>query len=154
MLYLGAATGTTVSHVSDIVGNDGIIYAIEISERNLRNLIELCESRKNILPILADASDIKNYDGVVSECDVIYQGESAKNQADILLENSKLLKKGGYAYFVIKSQSIDISRSPKDVYKDELKKLEGTFELLESTSLDRMTACIYLLCLKRFRFIF
>jgi len=136
VLYLGAATGTTVSHVSDIVGNDGIIYAIEISERNLRNLIELCESRKNILPILADASDIGNYEGVVSECDVIYQDVSAKNQAEILLENSKLLKKGGYAYFVIKSQSIDISRSPKEVYKDELKKLEGTFELLESTSLE------------------
>src|SRR5579863_8015288 len=41
VLYLGAATGTTVSHISDIVGNEGRVYALELSERNVRNLITL-----------------------------------------------------------------------------------------------------------------
>lgn len=136
VLYLGAATGTTVSHVSDIVGKDGRIYAVELSERNVRNLIALCESRKNILPILADARYTEGYADAIEECDIIYQDISAKKQAEILLANSKFLKKGGYAYFVIKSQSVDISKSPKEVYKSELALLKGQFELVESISLE------------------
>lgn len=136
ILYLGAATGTTVSHVSDIVTNSGKVYAIELSERNVRNLIELAESRKNILPILADANDIENYKGVIEQCDSIYQDVSARNQARILLANSFFLKRGGYAYFAIKSQSIDISRKPKEIYKQELELLKESFELVESISLE------------------
>ena len=33
MLYLGAASGTTVSHVSDVVGPEGMVYAVEFSHR-------------------------------------------------------------------------------------------------------------------------
>jgi fibrillarin-like pre-rRNA processing protein len=136
VLYLGAATGTTVSHVSDIVAGNGEVYAVELSERNLRELLKLCESRKNVLPILSDARETDNYNDVVPLCDVMYQDISAKNQAAILLANSKFLKKDGYAYFIIKSQSIDISKNPKDVYKKELELLKEDFELVESTSLE------------------
>ena len=136
VIYLGAATGTTVSHVSDIVGNDGRVYAIELSERNVRNLLGLCESRRNILPILSDARQIENYSDTVEVCDVLYQDISARKQAEILLANSVFLRQGGYAYFVIKSQSIDIGKSPKDVYKGELAVLEDRFELVESVSLE------------------
>ncbi len=136
VLYLGAATGTTVSHVSDIVGMKGRVYAVELSERNVRNLISLCEARGNVLPILSDAMETGNYSDSVEECDVIYQDISARNQAEILLANGRFLKKGGYAYFIIKSQSIDISRDPKEVYKSELERLKESFELVESKSLE------------------
>ncbi|MDE1870948.1 MAG: fibrillarin-like rRNA/tRNA 2'-O-methyltransferase [Candidatus Micrarchaeota archaeon] len=136
VLYLGAATGTTVSHVSDIVGAYGRVYAVELSERNVRNLIALCESRRNIIPILSDARYIEGYSGSVDLCDVIYQDISARRQAEILLANSSMLKRGGYAYFVIKSQSIDISKSPKDVYRNELALLKEGFELVEQVSLE------------------
>lgn len=136
VLYLGAATGTTVSHVSDIVGKDGRVYAVELSERNVRNLIELCESRSNIIPILADANRTEEYSDSVEECDIIYQDISARKQAEILIANSRFLKKGGYAYFVIKSQSIDISKTPKEIYKIELDLLKEKFELIESISLE------------------
>ncbi len=136
VLYLGAATGTTVSHISDIVGNDGRVYALELSERNVRNLITLCEARKNIIPLLADARYVEKYRDSLEECDIMYQDISARDQAEILLLNSEFLKKGGYAYFVIKSQSVDISKSPKDVYKAELDQLKGKFELIESISLE------------------
>lgn len=136
VLYIGAATGTTPSHVSDIVGNDGSVYALELSERNMRNLIQLCETRKNMLPILADASHTESYEEMVGECDVIYQDASAREQAALLLNNSKFLKKGGYAYFIIKSQSIDISKKPKDVYEEELKLLDGHFKVIERLSIE------------------
>ncbi len=136
VLYLGAATGTTSSHVSDIVGEDGRVYCVEISERNMRDLIRVCESRDNMLPLLGDAMHTEKYSDVVMPCDVIYQDISARDQALIIKANSIFLKKGGYAYFIIKSQSIDISKKPKDVFDQELSKLGDEFEVVETLSLE------------------
>ncbi|MGC8669926.1 MAG: fibrillarin-like rRNA/tRNA 2'-O-methyltransferase [Candidatus Micrarchaeia archaeon] len=136
VLYLGAATGTTSSHVSDIVGKNGIVYAVELSERNMRQLIEVCEERPNMVPILADARYSSKYEQYVDECDVIYQDVSTKEQAKMLIENSRFLKKGGIAYFIIKSQSIDIKHNPDIIYEKELKILDGRFKLLQKFSLE------------------
>ena len=75
-------------------------------------------------------------------CDIIYQDVSVKEQADMLMKNSPMLKKGGYAYFVIKSQSVDISKRPELVFREELRKLEGSFEILERMTPSPMTATI------------
>ncbi len=135
VLYIGAATGTTPSHVSDIVVN-GRVYCIELSERNMRELVRVCEDRKNMLPILADARYVDAYADMVDRCDVLYQDASAREQANMLKANSRFLKSGGYAYFVIKSQSIDVSRDPKEVFREELKILESEFELIERVNLE------------------
>ena len=84
VLYLGAATGTTSSHVSDIVGKGGLVYCIEISERSMRELVGVCESRENMLPMLKDARDTDSYAKEVGVCDVLYQDIAARDQADIL----------------------------------------------------------------------
>ena len=136
VLYLGAATGTTPSHVSDIIGREGRLFGVEISERNMREFVSLCEVRENMLPILADAGHPESYSKSVGSCDIIYQDVAVKNQAEILLKNSGMLKKGGYAYFVIKSQSIDISKNPDSIYKEELAKLEDSFEVLERIDIE------------------
>jgi fibrillarin-like pre-rRNA processing protein len=136
VLYLGAATGTTSSHVSDIVGADGRVYAVEISEKCMRTLVEVCETRENMIPILADAREVEKYSDVVDVCDIMYQDVSARDQAEILLKNSRFLKKNGYAYFAIKSQSIDVSKDPEEIYKGELDRLEGTFSVIETMSLE------------------
>ena len=136
VLYLGAATGTTSSHVSDIVGKEGRVYGVELSERNMRDFMSVCERRSNMLPILADARYPDSYSGTVGQCDVIYQDVSARDQAHILLENCRFLKKDGMAYFVIKSQSVDISKNPSEVYKNELEKLRGKFSVIERLGLE------------------
>jgi len=136
VLYLGAATGTTASHVSDIIGRSGMLFGVEISERNMREFVKLCETRENMLPLLADASHPETYSESVGKCDVIYQDVAVKSQAGIMLKNSPMLKKGGYAYFVIKSQSVDVSRDPQDVFREELGKLEGEFEVLERIDIE------------------
>ena len=132
VLYLGAATGTTCSHVSDIIGEKGILYCVEISERNVRDLLRVCGRRSNMLPIFNDARNVEEYGEDVGSADVIYQDIAARDQAEILLENCKLIKKGGYAYVAIKSQSIDVSRRPSEVYKEFLDKVSKRFSLLES----------------------
>ncbi len=84
-----------------------------------------------MLPILQDAMNVEAYERDVGTADVIYQDVSTRFQAEILLRNSKLLKKGGYAYVAIKSQSIDSSKNPKDVYADFLKEVSKEFKLVE-----------------------
>jgi fibrillarin-like pre-rRNA processing protein len=135
ILYLGAATGTTSSHLSDIVGKDGIIYCIEIAERSMRDLLKVCEKRNNMLPILQDARKIESYSEEVGQVDIIYQDVAARDQDIILLRNSDMLKKGGYAYVAIKSQSIDVSRDPKLVYREFLDSISGKFDVLEKLDL-------------------
>lgn len=136
VLYLGAATGTTPSHVSDIVGMSGVVYCVEISERNMRDLIKVCENRPNMLPILGDARDTDSYSDMVDTCDIIYQDVSSPEQANILRENSRFLKDGGYAYFAIKSQSIDIKRSPEHTFRMALRELEDVFEIVEEVRIE------------------
>jgi fibrillarin-like pre-rRNA processing protein len=131
VLYLGAATGTTSSHVSDIVGAGGIVYCIEISERNMRELIKTCEYRANMLPILQDARNVEAYASDTGVCDVLYQDIAARDQADILIRNAALLKKGGFAYVAIKSQSIDVAKSPGLVYREFLERASAEFKVLE-----------------------
>ncbi len=136
VLYLGAATGTTVSHVSDIVGSKGSIFAVEISERSMRDLLGLCESRENILPILQDARNVEAYSEDVGKPEVIYQDIAAPDQADILIRNAALLSSKGLAYVAVKSQSIDVSKDPKKVFKEFIEKVSASFKVLESISLE------------------
>ncbi|ETA67870.1 fibrillarin-like rRNA methylase [Methanolobus tindarius DSM 2278] len=140
VLYLGAASGTTVSHVSDIL-TDGLVYAVEFSPRTMRDLIQLCDQRPNIIPILADANKPQSYAHIVEKVDVIFQDVAQPNQAEIAAINSKyFLEEHGHLMLSIKSRSIDTVASPKKIFKEEVRKLESgfdiEFEVLERKELD------------------
>ena len=89
-----------------------------------------------MLPMLKDAMDAMAYSDEVGTVDVIYQDVAAKDQAEILLRNSELLKSGGIAYVAIKSQSISISRAPSEVYGEFLEKVSRRFEILERIDIE------------------
>ncbi|MEM4335441.1 MAG: fibrillarin-like rRNA/tRNA 2'-O-methyltransferase [Candidatus Anstonellales archaeon] len=135
LLYLGASTGTTVSHLSDII-TDGEIYAVEVSPQAMRSLMEVAEKRENIVPILADARKPESY-AEIGKVDGIYQDVAQPDQDDILILNSKkFLKKGGYAFFCVKSQSIDVTKKPEEVFEDVKRKIEKYFEIEEEIRLE------------------
>ena len=139
ILYLGAAEGTTISHISDIVGENGLIFGVDISARSMRKFIYLCEQRKNLVPILADASQPMTYkDNIPSfSIDALFQDVSQKNQAEIFLKNARTyLKAGGYGYLAIKARSINSTDSAEKIFNDEVKKLENEFEILQVISLE------------------
>jgi fibrillarin-like pre-rRNA processing protein len=116
VLYLGAAQGTTVSHVSDILSS-GTIFAVEFSETAYRKLALLAKRRKNIIPILEDAFHPERYMSMVSKVDVLYQDVSQKEQLKLFLLNSKIfLKKGGIGLLMLKSRSVDVTADPADIY--------------------------------------
>lgn len=125
MLYLGAANGTTVSHISDLMP-DGKIFAVEISPRSFRDLLALSGKRKNVFPILADASDPAGYRYMASRVDVIYQDISQRNQVEIFLKNAAMfLKPRGFAYLMLKANCIDSARPPRKTYATVRKELIG-----------------------------
>ena len=125
VLYLGAATGTTVSHVSDIV-RDGLVYAVEFSPRSMRDLVRLCERRKNIVPILADAAQPEEYAFLVEPVDLVYQDVAQRNQAEIASRNcARYLKPGGELILMLKTRSVDVTASPQAVLQAEMKNLQG-----------------------------
>ena len=137
ILYLGIASGTTASHVSDIVGWDGMIFGVEFSPRVLRELVPLVYERKNIIPILGDATKPEEYRALVSKVDVIFEDVAQPTQAKILVDNAKAyLKNGGYGMISIKSRSIDVTKPPEQVFNEVEKELGEYFEIVERISLE------------------
>lgn len=122
VLYLGSASGTTASHVSDIVDEEGRVYCVEFAQRSMRELIDtLCGHRDNVYPILSDAQVPERYKAMLNPVDVIYSDVAQPEQAKILADNADLfLKPGGSALIAIKSRSVDVTMEPKDVYKQEI----------------------------------
>jgi len=138
VLYLGIASGTTASHFSDIIGREGIIYGVDVAERVLREIIPVAEKRGNIIPILADARKPEDYEGqVLEKVDLVYEDVADPDQIEIMIRNSqKFLKPDGFAMIAIKSQSIDVTKNPKEVYAECLKELEKHFETVDKIELD------------------
>ncbi len=135
-LYLGAATGTTVSHISDILVN-GTIYAVENSAVSMKKLLELCKKRKNVIPILEDAFHSDRYQSIVPKVDFLYQDISQRNQSKIFIENvERYLKKNKKAIIMVKSRSIDVSMKPKKVYEKVSSNLKDSgLEILDIVDL-------------------
>ncbi len=137
VLYLGAASGTTASHVSDIVGEKGYVFCLDVSGRVLRDLVFVAEKRKNMFPILADARKVGEYENLVPECDVVYQDIASPLQTDILIENCrKFLKKNGYAFFAVKSRSIDVTADPRKIFNRVEKELKKYFVIIDKKRLE------------------
>jgi fibrillarin-like pre-rRNA processing protein len=136
ILYLGAASGTTVSHISDIV-KDGLIYAVENSPVAAKSLISLCEKRKNVIPIFSDANHPDHYSAIVTNVDLIYQDISQRNQADIFISNvSRYLKEKQKSILMVKARSIDVSLKPKKVYDLVCSKLkEKKLKIIDTVDL-------------------
>jgi fibrillarin-like pre-rRNA processing protein len=138
ILYLGIASGTTASHFSDIIGSTGIIYGVDIAERVLRQIIPIAEKRGNIAPILGDTRKPEEYASLIMEkVDVVFEDVASDDQIPILIRNcDKFLRSGGHAMIAIKSQSIDVTKRPKEVYREALLELEKHFEVVENVELD------------------
>lgn len=137
VLYLGAASGTTASHVSDIAGPEGAVYCVEISSRAMRDLLVTCERRPNMVPILADATQLDQYRTVIERADVLYQDVAQPEQTGILLENAQVfLKRGGHAFLAIKARSIDVTKEPREIFRNEMEKVEKELEIIDSKLLD------------------
>uniref|UniRef100_H0VGC1 Fibrillarin n=1 Tax=Cavia porcellus TaxID=10141 RepID=H0VGC1_CAVPO len=125
VLYLGAASGTTVSHVSDIVGLDGLVYAVEFSHRSGRDLINLAKKRTNIIPVIEDARHPHKYRMLIAMVDVIFADVAQPDQTRIVALNAHtFLRNGGHFVISIKANCIDSTASAEAVFASEVKKMQ------------------------------
>ena len=121
VLYLGAASGTTASHVSD-VASSGMVYCVEVSQRSFRDLVGVCESRRNMIPIMADASRPEDYSHMVEGVDLVYQDIAQRDQAEIFVRNMRHFE-AGRGILMLKSRSVDVNRDPGEVYGEARREL-------------------------------
>ena len=137
ILYLGAAAGTTVSHLSDIAYR-GTIYAVEISPFPLRKLLDVCRMRKNIIPIMEDANHPERYLHLVPKVNFLYQDIAQRNQIDIFIKNCNMyLMEDGEGIIMVKSRSIDTTAEPEEVYGRVIDRIEkGGYEIRDVKKLD------------------
>jgi fibrillarin-like pre-rRNA processing protein len=124
VLYLGAASGTSVSHVSDVLGEAGHVWGLDFAPRALRDLIDkVARYRSNVSPILGDANRPMEYSSLVP---AVFADVAQPNQAEIVVKNASIfLRRGGWVMLSIKSRSIDVKQRPSDVYDAQVEVLEG-----------------------------
>jgi fibrillarin-like pre-rRNA processing protein len=123
VLYLGASTGTTASHVSDIVGSEGLVIGVEMSARVGREFLEkVAKARTNVIPFISDARETERF-GEFGKVDVVYCDIAQRDQTEIAIANAKRhLKKGGN----------DQLKEPKLVFKEEAQKVRDAGFLVEN----------------------
>jgi len=138
ILYLGASAGTTVSHVSDLVGEEGVVYAVEFSQRVGRDLINTAKKRMNIVPIVEDARHPQRYRMLVPMVDIVFADVAQPDQARIVALNSHMfLKNGGHFMISIKANCIDSTVDASIVFAKEVAKLQAeNFKPAEQLTLE------------------
>ena len=134
VLYLGAASGTTVSHVADF---SGPTYAVEFAARPARDLLAVAEARENLFPLLKDARRPETYAHVVEPVDVLVQDVATRGQADVAVRNAQFLPEGGRLLLAVKARSEDVTADPDSVFEGVTETLEEAYEILERRRLDR-----------------
>jgi fibrillarin-like pre-rRNA processing protein len=139
VLYLGAASGTTASHVSDIVGEKGRVYCVEFAQRSFRDLVNnACKNRLNMTPLFQDARFPARYRSIVQTVDTVYSDIAQPDQARILSENIDMyLKDQGEFLMAVKARSVDVSKDPSTIFTQEKEVLESRgYTITEMIRLD------------------
>jgi len=133
VLYLGAAAGTTVSHVADVAGPT---YAVEFAARPARDLLDVAAPRGNLFPLLKDARRPETYAHVVEPVDVLVQDVATRGQAQVALANRQFLREDGRLVLFVKARSEDVTADPDSVFDEVLDALADGYEVLTTRSLE------------------
>jgi fibrillarin-like pre-rRNA processing protein len=137
VLYLGSGSGTTPSHVSDLIGANGFIFALDFAPRVVRDMWFLAERRRNMAPLLADANHPERFSSLICSVDVIYMDIAQRNQVEIFLKNCDMfLKQGGFGVLCLKARSVDVTRKPKDIYREVRSSLERHTTIVDYAELE------------------
>lgn len=132
VLYLGAAAGTTVSHVADF---SGPTYAVEFAARPTRDLLTVAEDRQNLFALLKDARKPETYAHIVEPVDVIVQDVATRGQAHVARANRPFLRDDGRLLAAVKARSEDVTADPESVFEQFISQLDG-YEILATQRLE------------------
>jgi fibrillarin-like pre-rRNA processing protein len=131
-LYLGAAAGTTVSHVADFAGPT---YAVEFAARPMQDLLAAAEPRERLFPLLKDARAPETYGHIVEPVDLLVQDVATRDQAAVALANKRFLRPDGRLLLAVKARSEDVTRDPEAVFDEVCTSLRTEYDILDTESL-------------------
>ena len=135
VLYLGASSGTTASHVADVC-SDGKVYCVEFAQRMFRDLVKTCEDRPQMIPILGDATKPGEYSVFTDGVDVVYQDVAQKKQADIICDNMDAFN-AEYGMVAVKARSEDVTSAPERIFEEaEARIRKRGYRILDARSLE------------------
>lgn len=152
ILYLGVSTGTTASHISDIIGEEGVLYGVEFAPRVAREFVEnIARHRLNVVPIVDDARHPERYGLVASRVDLVYVDIAQPDQTEIAVRNcSSYLKANGDLLLVVKAPSIDVTKNPQEIVENESEKIvESGFHILQIIKLEPFDSAHWLIHAKK-----
>lgn len=148
VMYLGASSGTTSSHVADIC-SEGKVYCVEFAQRMFRDLVGTCDTRPNMMPILGDATKPSEYAMFTDKVDIVYQDVAQKRQAQILCDNMDEFN-AEYGMVAIKARSEDVTASPQSIFKDAEKQIvDRGYRVLDNRELDNYEKAHSMIVVKR-----
>jgi fibrillarin-like pre-rRNA processing protein len=148
VLYLGASSGTTPSHVADIC-SEGKVYCVEFAQRMFRELVVTSETRPNMMPILGDATRPEEYSMFTDRVDIVYQDVAQKMQAKILCDNMDAFN-AEFGMMAVKARSEDVTASPDSIFKDAERALrEMGFSILDDEPLEPFEKAHAMIAVKR-----
>ena len=134
VLYLGAASGTTVSHVADFAGPT---YAVEFAPRPTRDLLDVAESRPNLFPLLKDARTPETYAHIVeNDLDLLVQDVATRGQASVAVDNARFLADGGLLCLAVKARSEDVTADPEMVFEAVREEVASAYRIVETRRLE------------------
>ena len=134
VLYLGAASGTTVSHVADFAGPT---YAVEFAPRPMGDLLAVAEARGNLFPLLKDARKPDTYSHVVeSDLDLLVQDVATRGQARVAVNNARFLGEDGQLLLAIKARSEDVTADPEIVFDAVCEELTAAYKIIDRQRLE------------------
>lgn len=135
VLYLGASSGTTASHVADIC-SDGKVYCVEFAQRMFRDLVKTCEYRPQMIPILGDATRPEEYAVFADSVDIVYQDVAQKRQAEIICDNMDAFG-ATHGMVAVKARSEDVTSAPERIFRETEDRIrERGFRIVDARSLE------------------
>lgn len=123
VLYLGSSTGTTVSHLSDL--EPKVIIGVDIASVTMLPFLELAKKRENVFPLLFDAGHLEDCTLLKGQrFDFVFQDIAQKNMVRTFIDAVKLFAKPGTHAIALKTNSVDSTKTPKQVLDDSLKQFQ------------------------------
>ena len=133
VLYLGAAHGTTVSHLHDhLCGKENVLggrlIALDFSPRCVRDLNHLAELRPGLIPVLGDAREHGKWGHLIPrKIDWIFQDVAQAEQVNIFISAcNRFLSKGGTAILSLKAASERRSQRTDEEIFDDVEEILST----------------------------
>ena len=148
ILYLGASTGSTISHIKD--KTKGFIFAVEKSPKMMIELMKLSMKSENIVPIFLDARNIEEIKKRLfkENIDVLFQDIPSPDQVNMLINASELVDSDCRIFLSLKIISV-AHWTHETVLKKTEENLKKHFKIIESVSLEPFHKKHYFYVLKK-----